>query len=122
MKKLAIIASLMLTLIFLNASVMGQSTTVKSSKDQSSCCKMGPKGNGGCTNMKDGKTGTNGNGCCVNMKDCKSGSCANFVDKNKDGVCDNCKSGKGNCASNCTGKGKMKNCQNNTADPEKKTN
>lgn len=106
MKKLVLMSSLILAIIFVTATTNAQSTQSqeKAVKAQTTQTAQQPAGN---------FVDKDSDGICDNHQTRgKLDKCAKFVDGNGDGVCDNCK-GTGNCGqANCCDRGMQKqHCQ-----------
>jgi hypothetical protein len=90
MKRLVVLAGLILGFSIITMSVSAQTTAASDKSATTQTQKAAPA----C----QGKTvDTNNDGACVNhQKDGKTANCTQYVDKNGDGKCDNCQ-GKGTC-------------------------
>jgi hypothetical protein len=107
MKRVIILAGLILGFSVMTMSVSAQTASTDKAKDT--------KEQQAAPATKGQFTDANKDGVCDNYQSkAKNGKCANFTDKNKDGICDNCL-GKGNCQKgNCCGKGSGNmNCNGN---------
>ena len=135
MKKLFVLAAMILSFSVMTVSVSAQAKASADKATQVQTQQTQPTANG---NVVD----KNHDGICDHQQTKgKTGNCTKFVDKNNDGKCDNCVNGtcsKGNCSGkcaskeNCGAKGSCNGCSMNhqkgngncqmgkSAQPEKK--